>query len=1015
MLTLSSAMTAALARATMSLGIAARVYGPSLGEWRTFAAGKADGWGDDVSYTINSISKISRALDLYTGLSKVSTVTISLAWDEYVKDMILNHPLKHTRIGFALTAEGVIPNDSVAMFSGTVYDVDIKYGESVDIITKSSITRWFDRPIRLYSINEHPITVGETIMENMLSASSVNNTSFNPDLQVDISHWVCDVGNSDSYSGERAYVEETPTRAIMAEHVKCMEGAIVVQEDGRATYVRVDRSAAFDKLWTEDDLVGVARIVQLYGNIRNRVVAQSHRAPDTPVNPKAVEPLIVEHVEEDTDSIGDFELNGDGFQEQLSSTEPYQLKHIYNPSILLDEFASASVPGVGDTFDVFAIWSNCGSRWPGYPAGTQPPGAILTAARTAYLLIDQEIVECDNLDVYGVANIRHPYFNSITTVPASGTYRVKTRGALGTTATAHAIQYGAQDVLDITVLVAVARNRLELFKRGLTIIERRTSLQHIDVQIGDVIGMTDPHFVKHNIDGITTALKWIVVEKVPVPFEGYIDWKLALINDGTTANRPNIQPSIFSRGGIFEGLRQQLKDNIGTANYVIDGMDLGTPSGFDVDLNAGIFGNQLVRWQTDTETLTASASKDTYYYADIMNGGIIELETALGAGAPSAASTMIPLWKVITDGSGITDTEDLRVRTTIGGKLVDSNTLGVRNQQLSAEAAGIVPNGEFGDLTPPRDITISPPDNWQTGYVTSAPGGGYIPAGDTYWGSGNAIYFDASTHQTGGRSIKIDTSALSAETLYGITSEELVPIPGDTLLAMVANLQASSGADTVWFTVEFFAADKTTSVGTASVQGALPVVGSWYRAVKIYKTLSTARYARFHVMLFNTSTGVLYVDYVKVFRAFPAYRAYCNAGITSAAPATPTVVPYDAETYDYGNNFDSALAYDYTAPHYGIHNFSASAVIQDVATTKWARADLYVNGALYKKGPVIVNGTGGALDLDLAIDASDVELQAGDTVDVRVTHNDTVSRFIGRITGVDDSIFMGSQRQGGFG
>lgn len=58
----------------------------------------------------------------------------------------------------------------------------------------------------------------------------------------------------------------------------------------------------------------------------------------------------------------------------------------------------------------------------------------------------------------------------------------------------------------------------------------------------------------------------------------------------------------------------------------------------------------------ELSTESATASKDSYVYADLATCGYLVIETALGAGQPTVHDTLIPLWKLVADATDITST-----------------------------------------------------------------------------------------------------------------------------------------------------------------------------------------------------------------------------------------------------------------------------------------------------------------------------------------------------------------------
>lgn len=305
-------------------------------------------------------------------------------------------------------------------------------------------------------------------------------------------------------------------------------------------------------------------------------------------------------------------------------------------------------------------------------------------------------------------------------------------------------------------------------------------------------------------------------------------------------------------------------------------------------------------------------------------------------------------------------------------------------------SANIVPNPSFGVWSPPlNDKTANPPDNW----TPCKESGGVFVEDAALWVSGaNGVYYSTSVHKSGGHAVSISRSGSSSPVYQGIMTKDLVPVVGSQLYDVEWVLRHETSFD-VYGRAEFYQEDKSTSAGVLARTGTLPSgAGAWWHELAKYETASTARYMRAMAGILSSSTSalVMYADRITARKGLDSFRAYQNAGNTTVANGAWTKVRIDTESFDYGSNFNTA-AYTFTAPEDGEYQFSARAVVEDVANNSFVQLAVYINGAVYIYGDRAPNWSGAVMDLFPTIATQTINLTGLDVVDIRIYGNDAAN------------------------
>ena len=321
----------------------------------------------------------------------------------------------------------------------------------------------------------------------------------------------------------------------------------------------------------------------------------------------------------------------------------------------------------------------------------------------------------------------------------------------------------------------------------------------------------------------------------------------------------------------------------------------------------------------------------------------------------------------------------------------------------------LVPNGDFGSVVSPGAAV--PPIGW----TVQIPGSMTIPQSGVW---GVDILEDVTFQAAGNRSIKFMKSPTPGGSPVAwakyLAWGQPIPIAQDDILSIELAAATTAALSAMPPIQALYLGVWGLDVNKQMLAGGLPVIAT-SQSIQVTNTfvvsrnfgrMSTAgtRYAQVIIGALFGNSAVAYngwIDNVVVRRVSQAAHGVFKSGDSpqSIAANSITKLSWATERIDVG---DVLATGTYTAYQAGMHNFRGSVSLDSLAATKTLTAYLYVNGSSnWSKAITTVSGT------NTVQFTCSVLLNAGDTVDVRVQHNDTVSRN----TTLDDqlSFFIGQR------
>lgn len=717
MLTLNANWLAAFERGTVEPRVLA-VYTPAAGPAYHFTDG-------DVTYInasaqilpiITRLSTLKRNMDPVSRKITVGKMVLSLAMDQALIDLIVANRLVGETIDIYLGARELAFADYEDLFTGgRVKKYKVNRGERrVEIEIENGVS-WLAAIIGngLWP-GLHQLEILEDILERADTPTARwVPADYDPTQAVytTISHLNCSSYTRDA--GNRTGME------IFEEIAAMLDGSGYIDEQNRVRMALFNSAAAAIDDWTDDDILEINQ-VDATGPVLNsvRVVAGAVRDAGKP-------DYSAQYIRKDDDSIANWGLK------ELEIEPRWWLGPSYGQLYT----AVTQAQGAGTFFTVvFAIgFAPSGTRWPGYPGGSQPASAQLSATRTAYLKIDSEIIEVDQVDqIAGQQNVAgqgvDPYDGSANTtiLPTQCRFRIKTRGALGTSAAAHTgatdetkvigtvtvvtgTIYGAR-VYDMTGAVLLAKSKVDRFHDGAPIVEVLTTLAKYAVQVGDLVTLTTGQYLAFGRDGLDTTFKWEIIGKEVDPHGGMpaIRWALMRAADSGAPAQSNSHTVFADRVvavSVGEAQLSALTGGKSAYNHVLSGLT-ATQSGLNVTIAAGQAAGVGAQNGLDVaKTIAVANNSDTYLYWDLAAGELLAYNVATGAAEPTNLPHWIPLALAEASGGVVTLT-DIRPTKALEGQRIYPLTVDTAELAADAVTAPKILDGEvaYQHLTLPAQL-----------------------------------------------------------------------------------------------------------------------------------------------------------------------------------------------------------------------------------------------------------------------------------------------------------------------
>jgi hypothetical protein len=712
MITLGAELEVALARTPVksfvlvTIEAGANTYRAAFGHYCDEGAGYGT-----CSSSVVDIKPVSTEVDPIGRTMKVSELTVAFAADGFIRDIVVAERLRGRKLSCVLGFEGVDHAQWPTLFVGVISEVRPFADGSAELTCMSQFGRLAEVDLLGYWIGKHPLDaarevliaggIPESLIGSTVDSAHVNNAA--------IRHWNLSRGGLPENFGTLDKSIKMPTKAkeLFEGIAKLLPGVFVVRDSGVIDYVHYDSAQSASVTWSDDDLVGELDFDEYDANLVNR--------------------MYVEFASEET-------LKLDDAASQAAHAYPGETEYVRSDTLQLDwvdavanlqrnplSAITAGSPGVGGTFTVYGkrLYSFCGARWPGCPLELPPGNAILDDTHTAYLRIDDEIIEVDRCtvspnDTIG-GSLWYLFGYVPFRVPGKAVFRVKARGALGTTAAAHLRHEPAETegddpipntVADATIPAANAQYLLKRLHNGMPIVKATTTYAKIGTEVGDVIALDTARVYGYGEADASHYLWQVVSKELQVGDEPCINWTLALhVNTEESVPTISVLPINMWKDKVASaGAMAAMTFKDMATGHILGASAFGvTHSGLVATISAGKIttGMSALGLRT-THDIDLVASSDNYLILDLSTQAVTLRAVAIGA-TPDVNHGEIVVHKLRTGASSVSTATDLRTAASIkGDKLTDLSVVTGKLGDLAVTAGKIgalaVTEGKLADL-----------------------------------------------------------------------------------------------------------------------------------------------------------------------------------------------------------------------------------------------------------------------------------------------------------------------------
>lgn len=795
---------------------------------------------------VGGITTLARSVDPKTRKPDIGDVTITFHDHDALRALISGNRLKGKKVVvYSGEASLTSSSDWLYCFTGVIEAIEPPRGASsmIDVLVRGPLLLAREGAMTGYWVRTSPLTIIEGVLDDCMPAEFIDSASFDPDAYTTtISHWR--TARSTHVPDDRTIIKPESRLGIVNEVALICGGSILQDEDGDVRFLRYDSTTAASRAWTEDD-VEILDQGPEPGEIINMVrilFGWRGETPSFPAGSTEADPELHWNSNfryridaQDNDSRTNFAYPGESARNLTLELESKWIGCAAPLKAAISDSALAFRTEGGHTGSFCGMGSadSAGNAYSDY---------TLSSTRIGYFKIGEEIVKVtaltpDEAFKQQIPDYKHDQVDDpngpVGTFVAAADFTIAANGRaqFGTTAVAHAAN---EEVVDVTIAVALANSIIERFSNGLSILRVGTTLAHQDLQVGDFVTVATDRFLGYGLNGLTSSTKWEILAKevTPIGEDAGVEWTLGIVRSLPTV-------SFATKAIIHDGIWSRFPDLVGDGSlwqpHVQDGgLVIAAGAGLVMTMTPGVASSRIGSasriWST--ESITLPASKDVYPGIDGHTGHLCFQSVANGAAEPDFSRWETRIGKVVTGGAAISSVADRRL---LGG-------LSPAGYNPDTEWAGthLLPNGDFG--------------SWSKGYETM-PDRWVLSTGS--YGSGGDVYIESTLVLDGKFGLAfLDNSATAAK----IATRDFIPVEAGAVYTLAAQIRqdAVGASQHLAIAVEWFDSTKTT-ISTSSSNEKGSAVDTWtsYRTQKTAP--STARWAKVSV---TKGTGTAFNAYL---------------------------------------------------------------------------------------------------------------------------------------------------------
>ena len=677
--------------------------------------------------SVLEVTPISTELNPVTRESKANQFSVKFAADGIMRSLLVGTALKGkklvVKIGTSVChpdGDANMPSGWPTLFTGLIDETLPSIDGAVELIGSDTLKRFFDVDVVGWWLAAHPFMVVKSLASMCGVPSGLLDTTSLDETTGGYTTLNCSLTPipSNMTTGEAAIYTPTKASDILSSLSTILPGYLLVNEDGKLRFVgdSADPASAAVDTWSANDLTDV-EIEESDRTLYNRATLTIGRGAAN-FNRWGSDGVQVE-------SWGGWQriVEDDDTASQSSHAYPGQASYVSShaqDSAWCDAHAlvyasglnaswTPTSPATGDTIDLQGdtLYSFTGARFVGDPkTNDQPSYCALSDSQTAFFLIDSEIIEVDRVTfpngnaetiTTGVPDFSaSPPYSASTqvSVVSAARYRIKTRGALGTTAANHDSgnangNQSVYEIVDVTMPIAACRRILSHCANGLVVISCKTSMAKFGVQVGDYVRTHLDKLFFYGVDGASYDMIWQVIGKEIDPDDSAIKWKLTMVASLATppasshsvhgyqyGQMHNVQQTITQLSQHYDGgTIQPYVNNLPGGDFNLLSTGVGT---LTIQGGSATFAGarpELPQTTIGTPVTLARGYGNTVFF-DGNRKAYTTRATALGAGPATALFGEVPLhyYDVASNGA-LSGHQDLRPTTGANGARLATGTV----------------------------------------------------------------------------------------------------------------------------------------------------------------------------------------------------------------------------------------------------------------------------------------------------------------------------------------------------
>ena len=925
---------------------------------------------------LGEVTSVSQSVDPVSRKVQHGEMTFTLVDDGKIRGLVSSQSFNEKIITVKLGETELALSDFVGIFKGPIISVIPQEGR---IVIKARAFTHQLKGVKTYRtyLGEHPFAVVSQMLQDCgVASGDIDTASFTPSNHTDISHYnfssivTYNTGLSappalqdgigvESFDGSpedapNAFASQEITIENFVNETMRLTRSTLVHDpaSGDIKIVRYDSSAAVTKHFTTDEYTDFQQLDPAQGII-TEVKTAFGKISGTD--------LLLQ-----SDNTAATNLGASDYSHTVNYLSGSSM--VFADTLIGGATALASIGGEGGI---------SGTRG-GLLGGSQPSDAKVSASRPFYALYKSEILKSTTAFTVNSAPTIHSardHDGDLTGSTISGPLGFSTtlvsRPFAGTEVDTGGATTGGDNIgviIDATPAFEFGEYVVNRFSNTCPLVSILVGLEHLNLEIGDLVSIDNNLFLSTELglDGLDSTVKFEITKREILPLGDAIGIELEL-SYATKSSPPSVTiaskpPRAVTSDFVRIPPAQMIASRSGTMNRALidnqaNSMAVTATSGLGVSIAGGIAAaSGLTLASNEAHALTMTASKHTYLGLNMMTGGIIKQEVAIGAAEPDLAAGELRLAKVVTDGSSVTSVHDLRRFGAIGIEQIDKQAL--------QPGANLLWNPGF-------DVWDDPGQMCPGWTVTS----GTIGT-DLKRSGPSGVHSGRYMLRT------IDTATVATVMTDKVPISEYKPYRASAWV-----FHDSSHAITL--KVFWWDYDKSAnSTASTTVYSASPTDSEWVNISGVASPPSDAAYASVELSRAANPGDEGFWDDIALAKEKPSFNVKRTSSNFTPSSSGDAIV-FNTEIHDNGDNYNTSNG-QFTVPEAGLYAFSSNLTFEGTSGARQVAVSVVASVAGVLASVYIgnkANGTAEVNDVVASLNVASADLAKGETVEIQIAYD----------------------------